>query len=61
VTRDDGEVLGCWVLRLEGDPSIYAHTLTCDALGRLGAHPTVAAAGRAVELAIGTEEGELWP
>jgi hypothetical protein len=42
--RDDGEVLGC-VLRLEGDPSIYAHTLTRDALRRLGVHPTVAAAG----------------
>jgi hypothetical protein len=24
--RDDGEVLGC-VLRLEGDPSIYANTV----------------------------------
>jgi hypothetical protein len=58
--RDDGEVLGC-VLRLEGDPSIYAHTLTRDALRRLGAHPTVAAARRVVEHAIGTEEGELWP
>ena len=41
--RDDGEVLGC-VLRLEGDPSIYAHTLKRDALRRLGAHPTVPAA-----------------
>jgi hypothetical protein len=58
--RDDGEVLGC-VLRLEGDPSIYTNTLTPDALRRLGAHPTVAAARRAVERAIGTEEGELWP
>ena len=58
--RDDGEVLGC-VLRLEGDPSIYAHTVTRDALRRLGAHPTVDAARRAVERAIGTEEGELWP
>jgi hypothetical protein len=57
--RDDGEVLGC-VLRLEGDPSIYAHTVTHDALRRLGAHPTVDAARRAVERAIGTEEGELW-
>jgi hypothetical protein len=52
--RDD--VLGC-VLRLEGDPSIRAHTLTRDALRRLGARPTVAAARRAV----GTEGGELWP
>ena len=52
--RDDGEVLGC-VLCLEGDPSIYAHTLTCDALRRLGAHPTAAAARRAVERAVGTE------
>ena len=58
--RDDGEVLGC-VLRLEGNPSIYAHTLTRDALRRLGAYPTVAAARRAIERAIGTEEGELWP
>ena len=33
--RDDREVLGC-VLRLEGDPSIYAHTVTHDALRRLG-------------------------
>ena len=41
----------------EGDPSIYAYPLTRDALRRLGAHPTVAAARRAV----GTEEGELWP
>jgi hypothetical protein len=56
--RDDGEVLGC-VLRLEGDPSIYAHTVTHDALRRLGAHPTVAAARRAVERAVGTEEGAL--
>jgi len=39
-------------LQLEGDPSIYTHTLTCDALRRLGAHPTVAAARRAVERAI---------
>jgi hypothetical protein len=53
-------VLGC-VLRLEGDPSIYANTVTHDALRRLGAHPTVDAARRAVERAIGTEEGELWP
>ena len=45
--REDGEVLGC-VLRLEGDPSIYAHTSTRDALRRLDAHPTVAAARRAV-------------
>jgi hypothetical protein len=43
-----------------GDPSIYAHTVTHDALRRLGAHPTVDAARRAVERAIG-EEGELWP
>jgi hypothetical protein len=35
--------------------------LTRDALRRLGAHPTVAAARRAVERAIGTEEGDLWP
>lgn len=48
------------VLRLEGDPSIYAHTVTHDALRRLGAHPTVDAARRAVERTIGTEEGELW-
>jgi hypothetical protein len=30
-----------------------------DALRRLGAHPTVAAARRAVERAVGTEEGAL--
>jgi hypothetical protein len=41
-------VLGC-VLRLEGDPSIYANTVTHDALRRLGAHPTVDAARRAPE------------
>ena len=33
--RDDGVVLGC-VLRLEGDPSIYATPWTHDALRRLG-------------------------
>jgi hypothetical protein len=60
LSGDDGEVLGC-VLRLEGDPSIYAHALRHDALRRLGAHPTVDAARRAVERAIGSEEGELWP
>ena len=55
--RDDGEVLGC-VLRLEGDPSIYAHTVTHDALRRLGAHPAVDAARRAVERAI--QRRALW-
>jgi hypothetical protein len=57
--RDDGGGARC-VLRLEGDPSIYAHTVTHDALRRLGAHPTVDAARRAAERTIGTEEGELW-
>jgi len=43
----------CCALRA---PLDLAHTLTRDALRRLGAHPTVAAARRAVERAIGTEE-----
>jgi len=44
--RDDGEVLGV-CCRLEGDPSIYAHTLTRDALRRLGARRRSQARGRA--------------
>ena len=58
--RDDGEVLGC-VLRPEATPRSTPALDARDALCRLGAHPTVAAARRAVERAIGAEEGELRP
>jgi hypothetical protein len=54
--RDHGAPLGC-VPRLYGGSSTYAYTTT-GALRRLGACTTDD--GRAVERAVGTEEGALW-
>ena len=56
--RDDGAPLGC-VLRLKGSQDTYAYTTT-GALRRLGACRTDDAARRAVERAVGTEEGAPW-
>ena len=56
--RDDGAPLGV-VLRLHGGDATYAYTMTYDALRRLSACPTDDAARRAVEQAVGTEEGAL--
>jgi hypothetical protein len=55
--RDDGASLGC-VLCLHGDEATYAYTTT-GALRRLGACSSDDAARRAVERAVGTEEGAL--
>jgi hypothetical protein len=56
--RDDGVPLGC-VLRLHGGEATYAYTTT-GALRRLGSCATDDAARRAVESAVGTEDGALW-
>jgi hypothetical protein len=53
--RDDGAPLG-YVLRLVGGEATDAYTTT-GVLRRLGACPTDDAARRAVEHAVGTEEG----
>ena len=58
--RDDGVVLGL-VLRLRGagNTDAYVYTAAHDALRRLGACCSDDAARRAVERAVGTEEGAL--
>jgi hypothetical protein len=60
--RDDGVVLGL-VMRLRGreDTDAYVYTAAHDALRRLGACWSDDAARSAVERAVGTEEGVLWP
>jgi hypothetical protein len=57
--RDDGELLGM-VLRLHGGEDTYAYTVTPIGLRRLGACWSDDTARRAVERAVGTEEGVLW-
>jgi hypothetical protein len=59
--RDDGVVLGL-VMRLRGDEDTYAYVYAAahDALRRLGACWSDDAARRAIERAVGTEEGMLW-
>jgi hypothetical protein len=56
--RDDGVVLGL-VMRLRGaeNTDAYVYTAAHDALWRLGACWSDDAARRAVERAVGTEEG----
>jgi hypothetical protein len=58
--RDDGVVLGL-VMRLRGgeNTDAYVYTAAHDALRRLGACWSDDAARRAVERAVGTEEGVL--
>ena len=58
--RDDGVVLGL-VMRPRGRGYTYAYVYTAahDALRRLGACCSDDAARRAVERAVGTEEGAL--
>jgi hypothetical protein len=60
--RDDGVVLGL-VVRLRGgeNTDAYVYTAAHDALRRLGACWSDDAARRAVERAVGTEEGVLCP
>jgi hypothetical protein len=59
--RDDGVVLGL-VLRLRGveNTDAYVYTAAHDALRRLGRCWSDNAARRAVERAVGTEEGAPW-
>ena len=59
--RDDGVLLGL-VMRLRGgkNTDAYVYTAAHDALRRLGACWSDDAARRAVERAVGTEEGVLW-
>jgi hypothetical protein len=48
------------VLRLEDGQDTYAYTMTRDVLRRVSACWSDDAARRAVERAVGTDEGALW-